>query len=66
MKREMFQNIVLELSDGRLIAATTPMFFQEGDPPITVKEVRVAQPQKLPEGCYWEKSKDSELPVIKQ
>ena len=54
MKDEMYQNIVIVLSNGRLVAASVPVFFQVGDPPLTVRELRVSPPQKLPEGTCWE------------
>lgn len=65
MKDKMYQNIVLELSDGRLIVASVPVFFKVGDPAISVREVRVSLPQKLSEGCHWEDIPNNEIPIIK-
>lgn len=53
-ENKMYQNIILKLSDGRLIAITTPVFFREGDPPIHVREIRVSSPREIPENCSWE------------
>lgn len=50
----MYQNIVLELSDGRLIAASVPVFLKAGDPPISIREMRVPPPREFPENCFWE------------
>jgi hypothetical protein len=57
-ENKMYQNIVIKLSDSRLIAATVPVFFRVGDPAISVREVRISPPQKLPEDCYWKKIND--------
>jgi hypothetical protein len=59
-KNKEYQDIVFELSDGRLIAAKVPVFFMVGDPAISVREVRVGLPQELPKDCYWEETDTKE------
>ena len=52
-EKKMYQNIVLELSDGRIISAIAPAFCRVGDQ-ISVRELRVTHPKELPEGCSFE------------
>lgn len=59
-----YQNIVFELTDGRLISATVPAFCLVGDK-VNVREIRVTHPQELPADCSfedveYEKGKDNE------
>ena len=56
-EKKMYQNIILELSDGRLISATAPAFCHVGDK-ISIKEIRVAPPKELPKGYSYEQLKD--------
>jgi len=53
IKSKMCQNLILELSDGRIIYATVPAFCKVGDQ-VSVKEIRVTNPKKLPDGCNFE------------
>lgn len=50
---KMYQNIILELTDGRLISATVPAFCLVGDK-IEAREVRVTNPKELPKDCTFE------------
>lgn len=53
MTKEKYQNIVLELTDGRLIKATVPAFCHRGDE-ISIRDIRVTNPKKLPDNCSFE------------
>jgi hypothetical protein len=59
-KNRMYQNVMLELSTGKLIHVTVPAFCQVGDR-ITVKEIRVTNPKELPTGCSFEELVPEEL-----
>ena len=48
MAKDMYQNIILELADGRLIRATVPAFCHIGDK-VSVRDIRVTNPKKLEE-----------------
>ena len=50
---KMYQNIIFELADGRLINTTVPAFCFVGDK-VKVKEIRVTHPKKLPKDCTFE------------
>ena len=52
-KTKMYQNLILELSDGRLINTTVPAFCKVGDQ-ISITAIRVTNPKELPEGCSFE------------
>lgn len=54
VENKMYQNLIFELSDGRLIQATVPAFCELGDP-ISVKEIRVTEPKELPKEYAFEK-----------
>ncbi len=54
MAKDMYQNIILELTDGRLIRATVPTFCHIGDK-VSVQDIRVTNPERLPENCSFEK-----------
>ena len=56
-EKKMYQNIVLELSDGRLISAIAPAFCHIGDQ-VSVRKLRVTHPTELPEGCSFEDLKE--------
>ena len=49
-----YQTIILELNDGRLIAAHVPAFCTKLDR-VKVKEIRITEPTKLPEDCKFER-----------
>ena len=52
-KPEMYQNIILELADGRLVRATVPAFCHIRDK-VSVRDIRVTNPEKLPDNCSFE------------
>lgn len=52
-EKKMYQNIVLELSDGRLISAAVPAFCHIGDR-VLVRAIRVTNPERLPNGYTFE------------
>ena len=59
-EKRMYQNVVFELTDGRLICASVPAFCHVGDQ-VSVKAIRVTNPVELPEGCSFENlERDSE------
>ena len=60
IENKMYQTLILELSDRRLVSATVPAFCHIGDP-ISVMAIRVTEPKELPEGCSFE-----ELEVTKE
>lgn len=62
---ELYQSIVFELSDGRLITATVPAFCHVGDP-VSVKEIRVTNPSELPEGFSFDELVKDEPRVIQK
>lgn len=55
----MYQNVIFELTDGRLILATVPAFCYAGDQ-VSVKEIRVTHPKELPKDCAFENLIDEE------
>jgi hypothetical protein len=59
-QNKMYQNIALVLTDGRIIYASVPVFFNVGDPPISVSEFKISPPQKLPDECFWEENDDED------
>ena len=52
-KTKMYQNLILELTDGRLVNATVPAFCHVGDP-ISIRAIRVTNPKSLPDNCSFE------------
>jgi len=52
-KGKMFQYVIFELSDGRLVQATVPAFCHIGDH-VSVSKIRVTNPEELPEDYSFE------------
>ena len=53
MDNQRYQNLILELSDGRLISTTVPAFCHVGDQ-VSVRAIRVTESKELPEDCAFE------------
>lgn len=53
MTAQLYQNIIFELTDGRLISATVPAFCLVEDK-VNVREIRVTHPKELPADCSFE------------
>ena len=50
---DKYQNIILTLSDGREVIATTKEFMKEGDD-LKIMDIKVTPPRELPEGMGFE------------
>jgi hypothetical protein len=50
---EKFQNIILTLSDGREIIATTKEFMKE-DEKLKLERIQITAPRELPDGIIFE------------
>lgn len=64
-QKKMYQNIVFELSDGRLISATVPAFCQLGDS-VEVKRIRVTNPEELPKDYFFESLENNKPGAVRK
>jgi hypothetical protein len=58
--KDMFQNIMLTLSDGRNIVATVPAFC-EGEEDLQIIKAVFTEPMPLPDGFHFENAEEEEV-----
>ena len=59
MSQELFQNVRLEFSNGQIVKATVPAFWDVGSD-LEVIKIQVTEPMPLPEGAYWDRGEDND------